>query len=266
MPATATDAARRAFKLKTLDKSLEVWQVAPPTIAGRTLERPRGVAVGELSYQCSDCESEVHHFWVLADFDGLTVQKVGQHPALDISIPVPLEKLLNTSSVLALYRKGAVTEAHGYGIGAFAYYRRVVESVAAHLIDKIEEAMPPSARAEHATTLALIRAEQKMERRIQLAAKVLPGHLSPDGRNPLDILFTALSQGLHQGDPALDDGECLERARIIRKVLTFLTAELASHGAALADYTVDLDGLLKKIADAGKKRSERAEASTVGTA
>jgi hypothetical protein len=61
------------------------------------------------------------------DSEGDYVMKVGQAPSWDITPDRALEKMLGTRS--DYYRKALVCESQSYGIGAFAYYRRIVEEI-----------------------------------------------------------------------------------------------------------------------------------------
>jgi hypothetical protein len=214
--------------------------------------------IGEVVYECSDCGVNTYQYWVVVNFDTATIQKVGQHPARDLRIPRDVAKLLESDAV-ALYRKGAMAEAHAFGIGAFAYYRRVVESITAKLLDRIEnDAMAAEDRDRYKDVLDDIRREHTATERLKLAADVLPASLRPGGANPLSLLHESLSIGLHDSDASISDGECLEWAGLIRTQLTYLTSELVSHRERAVQYRESMEKLLSKRAE----RSRKADAAS----
>jgi hypothetical protein len=53
------------------------------------------------------------------------VQKVGQFPPWSIRVDRNAEQILGQH--VEIYKRGLTCESQGYGIGAFSYYRRIVE-------------------------------------------------------------------------------------------------------------------------------------------
>ncbi|MCW8965620.1 MAG: hypothetical protein OQK82_02890, partial [Candidatus Pacearchaeota archaeon] len=78
-----------------------------------------------LNYTCTHCHNFKRNFIIKMQEDG-KMEKIGQYPPLDIIIPKEI-KSLNKKDVEEIYQRGKISENLGYGIGAFAYYRRVVE-------------------------------------------------------------------------------------------------------------------------------------------
>ena len=66
--------------------------------------------------------------------------KVGQEPAWSIDIEPYLEKIFG--KYVNDYKKGLINESQGYGIGAFAYYRRIVEVIIDELLNDILSLTP----------------------------------------------------------------------------------------------------------------------------
>ena len=64
------------------------------------------------------------------------MKKVGQSPAWDIVMDKELESLLGDHAYF--YKSGLICESQRYGIGAFAYYRRIVEEVIDELLVSVE--------------------------------------------------------------------------------------------------------------------------------
>ena len=94
---------------------------------------PRGVMW--YIYRCASCKEFLRNFLLKFDPEGNYVMKVGQEPPWDISPDQALEKALGDRA--DYYRKGLVCESQGYGIGAFSYYRRIVEEVIDDLLTEI---------------------------------------------------------------------------------------------------------------------------------
>jgi hypothetical protein len=121
--------------------------------------------------------------------------------------------------------RGRRAENLGFGIGAFAYYRRVVENQKGRIIQEIAKASAKlGASPEMLAELAKAEKETQFTKAIDQVKTGIPPALLIDGHNPLTLLHTALSEGLHDQK----DEECLEIAREIRVVLTEL-AERISH-------------------------------------
>jgi len=75
------------------------------------------------------------------------MEKVGQFPGPDISIDRQVQKVLQAED-MTLYKKGRIREAQSFGIGAFAYYRRLLESVISRLLEEVAELVLASERLE----------------------------------------------------------------------------------------------------------------------
>ncbi len=120
-------------------------------------------------------------------------------------------------SELEKFNKGLRSEAHGLGIGAFAYYRAVVETQKDRLIDeiiKVAKLQNPS--GELIKELEEARSETQFSSAVEKIKQGIPEVLRINGQNPLTLLHTALSGGLHAGT----DPECLEIAQDIRVILS----------------------------------------------
>jgi hypothetical protein len=139
-----------------------------------------------------------------------------------------------------LFLKGRRCENQGLGIGAFSYYRRVVENQKNRILDEIIRA----ARKLRASDLVIRELEQAKElhqfsRAVESMKDALPSALLIDGHNPLTLLHSALSEGLHE----LQDADCLERATSIRVVL----AELSERIGHVLKNNAELDAALSKL-------------------
>ena len=127
------------------------------------------------------------------------------------------------------YLKGRQAENQGLGVGASAYYRRVVESQKNRILDEIiRVGQRIGAQPDVIADLTAAKHEAQFSKAVETVKHGLPQMLMVNGHNPLTLLHAALSEGLH----AQTDETCLEMATTIRVVLTELADRL---GNALKD-------------------------------
>ena len=101
-----------------------------------------------------------------------------------------------------------ICRSQGYGLGAVAYVRRVVEEKTNELIEVL--AQLGASRGLTAEEVEHIRAAQKRktsyEEKIHIAAEAIPESLKPDGLNPFSTLYQLLSEGVHEKT----EDECIQ--------------------------------------------------------
>jgi hypothetical protein len=168
------------------------------------------------------------------------MQKVGQYPGWSILMDPELEKLLGDHA--EYYKRGLANEAQGYGIGALAYYRRIIEEVIDHLLESIEEFAEPEEKENYDSALKAVKNTRVTEEKIRLVKDVLPASLRPNGINPLGIIFSALSEGLH----AQSEEDCLECAETIRDALVFLVNRVVKIKATNKSFSDSMKKILDK--------------------
>lgn len=128
-----------------------------------------------------------------------------------------------------VYFKGRRAENQNLGMGAYAYYRRIVEELRGKLFDAlIETGKRLRVDPQVLKTLGDAREERQFRKSLEMAKDVLPASLLVDNHNPLAVLHEATSKGLHE----LTDVECMARARVIRLVLIALAER---HRAVLRE-------------------------------
>jgi hypothetical protein len=147
--------------------------------------------------------------------------KIGEYPPFGPPTPSRLISLMGPDRELFL--KGRRAENQGLGIGAFVYYRRVVEDqknrIIAEIIKVAEMISAPSATI---TALRNAQKEHQFSRAVETIKDAIPQRLLIAGQNPLTLLHSALSRGLHQQT----DEKCLELASDIR-VISCRTCRIA---------------------------------------
>jgi hypothetical protein len=187
---------------------------------------------GYLSYTCSNCRKEIKTFSIMAALDQSDLSsgecyKFGEYPSYGPPTPARLIKLIGPDR--DIFIKGRQCENHGLGIGAFVYYRRVVENQKSRIFDEIIRVSEKiGAPADMLGKLHAAREETQFHKAVQTVKDALPASLLVNGRNPLTLLHSALSEGLH----GKTDAACLELAHDVRVLLAEFSERL---GQALKD-------------------------------
>lgn len=161
-----------------------------------------------------------------------TFAKVGEMPRFGEPRPDAVTDVLDDE--IEFFDRGYRSEREGLGIGAFAYYRRFVESHKDKIIAEIRK-VAVAQGLPHAILEALDRAAKKREFSAAVAEvkDAIPDSIKINGANPLTLLHDALSAGLHNED----DVDCLSIAQDIRLVLTGLaerTSQALKSSAEMA--------------------------------
>jgi hypothetical protein len=181
-----------------------------------------------LRYVCRNCRylATVKTFALLVKGSGQTgfVAKLGEDPPFGPPTPSRVFRLIG-EEYRELFLQGRRSENKGLGIGAYAYYRRIVEHQKGRIIDEIRKvAEKLGVSAEIVKSFIDARAETQFATAIDKVKTAIPQSLLIDGHNPLTLLHTALSEGLHE----LTDQECLSLARDIRVVLIELAERIST--------------------------------------
>ena len=175
-----------------------------------------------LEYRCSNCEETTKIYSLLVIPREEIIYKFGEYPAFGPPTPTKLMNILGKERENFL--KGRRCENQGLGVGAFTYYRRVVENQKNKIIEEIikvsEKLNVPSEQVEKLNSAL---SENQFTNAINIAKDSLPESLFINGQNPLLLLYRALSEGVHN----LPDEKCLELAQDIRIVLGALAERIS---------------------------------------
>lgn len=182
-------------------------------------------------YLCSNCNQQFKRFSLMClrgeEPEAGKIYKYGEMPAFGPPTPPRLLRLFGSDADIFL--KGRRCELQGLGIGAFVYYRRVVESHKDQIFDAIiNVANKIGLSTEKIATLKKAKAETQFKKALEEVKDAIPESLLVNGHNPLTLLHSALSGHLHEKT----DAECLELAEAIRTVLVELAEKI---GFALSD-------------------------------
>jgi hypothetical protein len=197
-----------------------------------------------LIYVCRNCRKGSRTFSLGAqkdtESDSWLVRKYGEVPAFGPPIPPQAFKLIGGERNLFLM--GRRSETQGMGIGAFVYYRRVIESQKIRIFDElirvISKISPDDAVIAE---LEAAKKETQFTKAVEVIKHALPQSLNINGYNPLTLLHSALSEGVH----AHNDQECLELASSARTVLF----EFADRLSQALKEEAGLNSAINKLAN-----------------
>jgi hypothetical protein len=196
-------------------------------------------------YSCKNCSrsSKTFALWVKfsEDLKSGRAYKFGEFPAFGPPTPARLVSLIGPQRELFL--KGRRAENQGMGIAAFAYYRRVIEDQKDRIFDQIIKVCRRlSVDQPVIDELTKAKSETQFTTAVEGVKRAIPQTLLINGRNPLTLLHSALSEGLH----AQTDEECLEIATSIRIVMAELAERMAQALKEEAELSAAVSRLLQK--------------------
>ncbi|TAN41864.1 MAG: hypothetical protein EPN22_14080 [Nitrospirae bacterium] len=201
-----------------------------------------------LTYKCSNCQKTDKVFALAAKTDQSKLSghcyKFGELPPFGPPTPARLISLIGPDRELFL--RGRRCENQGLGIGAFVYYRRVVENQKDRILREIiKVATQLGAPKESIAELESALKETQFSKALSSVKKGIPQSLLINGHNPLSLLHGALSEGVHDKT----DEACLEIASSVRVILIELSERLAQ---ALKDEAELNHALKTLLADKSK--------------
>jgi hypothetical protein len=179
-----------------------------------------------ITYLCSNCRRtrKFYSLQLCRDVTGGSGSsyKYGERPPYGPPTPARLIRLFGQDREIFL--KGRQCENHALGIAAFVYYRRVVENHKNQILDEIIRVSKKiGAPPETLAVLQAAKEEHQFSKALEMVKDAIPQALLINGQNPLTLLHSALSVGLHQQT----DETCLELAHGVRVVLIELAERLS---------------------------------------
>jgi hypothetical protein len=212
-----------------------------------------------LFYRCKHCEesSKTYALYVSSPaptrvdikgkpttiFTGRCV-KLGENPQFGERTPSKVISLIGGDRELFLH--GRRSENHGLGIGASAYYRRVVENQKDHIFDEIiKVARRLEVNEEEIKKMEAAKADYRFTHAINDMKMFIPESLKINGRNPLTLLHAALSKDIHKKT----DADCLALARSVRLILTELAERISTALQEKKEIDEAVAELLKREAE-----------------
>lgn len=190
--------------------------------------------VVKYSYQCAICEVKSRSYFLELDLfcKGLhRVRKLGQFPPVSIKLDADVVKYLEKDDA-GLLRKGRIAELQGYGIGALAYYRRVVVSVTGKLLQDLRDVLVVDELEEDVKRLDEILSDHRESDRLKHAAALLPKRMRPGNANPFGLLFGGISAAMK----TMSEEDALKRAQQMSESLITVIRNLSSTAVEARRY------------------------------
>lgn len=199
-----------------------------------------------VTYLCSNCQKVKKTFSIAAKLEkdlqpkGVCY-KFGELPTFGPPISPKLIKLIGPDRDEFL--KGRRCENQGLGVGSFIYYRRVVENQKNRILEQILKVSEKIGSNE--ASLQILKDainETQFSKALEMAKPALPESLLINGHNPLALIHSALSEGVH----AMNDEECLTIAGSVRVVLGELSDRLSQALKDEAEISKALSHLMNR--------------------
>jgi hypothetical protein len=205
-----------------------------------------------ITFVCRNCKHtrKTYAIWSRLNRDDMNgeLMKFGEFPPF--GPPTPARVIAIIGGERDYFLKGRRAENQGLGIAAFAYYRRVVENQKTRIIEEvIRVAQKIGAAKVVIDDLNAARDETQFSRAVEAIKHGVPESLLIGGHNPLSLLHSALSEGLH----AQTDQQCLELATSIRVVLT----ELVERMSIALKEELELNTAVSKLLQVSAQKAER---------
>jgi hypothetical protein len=177
------------------------------------------------TYRCVDCDENskrdfglfLTHADPVEGPDAVIAKKVFQKPDFGTPIPKNLFDLIGEDN-RQHFLNARRSVARGLGIGAYTYYRRIIENNKLALVDSVlKVARKVGSSAEQVVHLEAAAKERQFSKAIGMLRDIqaIPAVLQIGGHNPLLLLHDELSEGVH----AMTDEGCLVRAQHAEVIL-----------------------------------------------
>lgn len=150
----------------------------------------------------------------------ILAQKVGVYPQFKINVNKQVNNFF-CREVSTYYYKGVKAINDNYGIGALAYFRRIIEKELLNLVEQIK--LLPD--ANKSMIQKLIDDHNKNPNLSTIYTSIfeyLPNSLKILGDNPIKLLYNQTSEGLH----SLTENESIDKAKNILALLEFVILKI----------------------------------------
>ncbi len=155
-------------------------------------------------------------------FINLNLRKLGQFPPFERT---PESEVLNylTEEDKENYKKALSNLSMSYGIGAFAYLRRIIENEIKRLVKDISELEYENVDKVK-TAWKEYESNHQMTNLIEAINPFLPKSLKEIGDNPIKTLYQQTSGGIHE----FSEDVCLEKAKDVDQLLRYVIKRVSS--------------------------------------
>ena len=167
------------------------------------------------------------------------LRKIGQLPAVERNPEKEVLNYLNEEDK-GNYKKALSNLSMSFGIGAFAYLRRIIENEIKNIVkdlsqlefdgsDKIKEAWNE------------YESNHQMSNLIEKINPYIPKSLKEIGDNPIKLLYQQLSGGIHE----FSEEDCLEKAKQVDIILRYVIKKVNSEKFELTEVRKAMNSLKK---------------------
>jgi hypothetical protein len=167
----------------------------------------------------------------------ISIQKVGALPQIKIIPDKVISKYFDRETN-RWYFKAINSLNENYGIGSFAYFRRIIEKELINIIEDIKT-LPDSHKTEIQTLLDKHNESPKVSTIYENIFEHLPNSLKSLGDNPIKLLYNQTSEGLH----SLTEDQCLEKTKKILELLNFVIKKINEERSEIKDLREIIKGL-----------------------
>ncbi|WP_284464889.1 hypothetical protein [Chryseobacterium sp.] len=165
------------------------------------------------------------------DVDGanIIIQKAGVFPEVSVKINKQVLKFFSRE-MSTFYYKGVKCINDNYGVGALAYFRRIIENELLKIIEEIRD-LPDSDKTMIQKLLDEHSANPSVSTIYTHIIEYMPNSLKILGHNPIKLLYNQTSEGLH----SYTENESKERAQEIRMLLEFVIIRINEEKSIVKD-------------------------------
>lgn len=178
---------------------------------------------------CQYCNSYKVDFLIHIETNPKCVQlsKVGQYPAFSIKPDAELYRWLSGEDK-AFYDKAILCKSQNYGIGAYAYLRRIVQNEIVRIVEDLSK-IDTADSDKIKDLLATYNTDRQMEKLITGVSDYMPKSFENLEDNPMKFLYHELSGGIH----AYSEDECFDKAAALDTVLKFVIKKINEENSDL---------------------------------
>lgn len=165
------------------------------------------------------------------------LKKLGQYPPYEKDPPKEILDYLKIEDQ-NFYKKALMNVSTGYGIGAFSYFRRIIENEILKLIEDISD-LDNEDSATIKNALSEYSSNHRMSTLIEALNDHLPSSLKSLGTNPIKVLYEESSIAIH----SLSEDECLDKAELIDTILRFTIKKIREESKDIREVKKALKSL-----------------------
>lgn len=159
----------------------------------------------------------------------LLIKKVGCYPQIKTIVNPQVSKYF-CREASQFYYKGIKSLNENYGVGSFAYFRRIIEKELIKIIEDIKN-LPDSETNAIQSLLDEHYKNPTISSIYDNIFQYLPNSLKILGDNPIKLLYNQTSEGLH----SLTEEECLSKSQNILTLLEFVITKIYEEKSVIKD-------------------------------